>query len=411
MMNTNQNMPTVLVTDAGRGSAVTIIRSLGRKGYRVIAADTSALSPGMRSRYTACAVRYPDPKQAPDACVDVLLHAARTHRVDLLIPVTDEVILPLSDARDRFEGICQIAMAAPAALDVVTDKRKTFQLAECVDVPVPCTHLVGTREEATAVAPALGWPIVLKPQISRLYHEGDKIETLEVSYAEDQEQLNAQMARLEGRCEVLLQEFCRGTGQGVELLLHEGRPLAAFQHRRLREVPITGGASAFRESVPLNPMLYEYSVRLLASLEWTGLAMVEFKVGDGRATLMEINGRVWGSLPLAVLSGMDFPARLADLYLSGPPADSPTLPDSRYAVGVRARNLELDLMWVGSVMLGRQRYPSVPIPSRRAAAAALVGLLNPAYKFDILSLDDPLPGLVECVKIAAKVGRKARKII
>ena len=47
--------------------------------------------------------------------------------------------------------------------------------------------------------------------------------------------------------------------------------------------------------------------------------MVEFKVGPEGAHLMEINGRIWGSLPLAVRAGMDFPARLADLFLDGPP--------------------------------------------------------------------------------------------
>ncbi len=38
--------------------------------------------------------------------------------------------------------------------------------------------------------------------------------------------------------------------------------------------------------------------------------MVEFKVDDrdGRARLLEINGRFWGSLPLAVHAGADFPA-------------------------------------------------------------------------------------------------------
>ena len=71
------------------------------------------------------------------------------------------------------------------------------------------------------------------------------------------------LARFEGRCAVLLQEYYRGSGQGVELLMHAGRPLAAFQHRRLREVPVNGGASAFRESVPLDGELYRHSVRLL----------------------------------------------------------------------------------------------------------------------------------------------------
>ena len=60
------------------------------------------------------------------------------------------------------------------------------------------------------------------------------------------------MEQFVGRCAVLLQEYGPGEAHGVELLLVDGRPLAAFQHRRIHEVPLTGGASSLRESVPLS---------------------------------------------------------------------------------------------------------------------------------------------------------------
>jgi hypothetical protein len=224
----------------------------------------------------------------------------------------------------------------------------------------------------------------------------------------------------------LLQEFCAGEGQGVELLMHEGRPLAAFQHRRLREMPVQGGPSALRESVSLDPVLYEYSVNMLREIRWTGLAMVEFKVGPAAAWLMEINGRVWGSLPLAVHAGMDFPARLVELllrenddYSSVPTGgqaaetggrsscraafrdehDKTSIPIANYQIGVRSHNLELELGWIASVLLGRRRSPSLPFPPRRECLVALFQLFHPAYKQDILSLGDPVPGLVDILRI------------
>jgi hypothetical protein len=128
--------------------------------------------------------------------------------------------------------------------------------------------------------------------------------------------------------------------------------------------------------------------------------MVEFKIGES-VRLMEINGRVWGSLPLAVLSGMDFPARLAELYFFGPPpaADGPA---TDYKVGVRAHNLELSLSWIVQVLLRRRRYSFLPIPDRRQAMAAALGLLDPRERLDLASLDDPGPGLMEIPKIARK---------
>src|SRR5690606_10963377 len=137
---------------------------------------------------------------------------------------------------------------------------------------------------------------------------------------------------------------------------------------------VSGGASAFRESVPLDPTLYDYAVRLMSALKWTGLAMVEFKVGKKGARLMEINERVWGSLPLAVHSGMDFPARLASLYLNGHGA-SPPAPDTAYTIGLRSRNLELDVVWIATVLRGKRRYPFLKFPPRTAALTALLGML------------------------------------
>lgn len=398
-------MARVLVTDAGRGSAIAIIRSLGRRGWDVVAADSDPRSPGFSSRYARGRLLYPPPALAPAETVEALLGAALEHGIDLIVPVTDEVLLPLSEARERFEGVCTLALPHAAALAVVADKLATLDLARRLRVPVPRTLLVATVAEASGRADSLGWPVTLKPQASRVYRNGTAVEAFSVAYAASPEGLVEQMGRFEGRSAVLLQEYCEGEGHGVELLMHRGRPLAAFQHRRLREVPITGGASSFRESVPLDPMLYDHAVRLLGALEWTGLAMVEFKLGREGPRLMEINGRIWGSLPLAVKSGMDFPARMAELYLFGPPAEG-VEPDTTYTVGVRSRNLELDVIWIMSALRGARRYPFLTVPSRRDALAAALRLLYPRDGFDILSREDPRPGFAEIRKVSAKLRRK-----
>lgn len=403
--------PTILVTDAGRGSAIAIIRSLGRKGWRVIAADSDSRSPGLHSRYVDEKLIYPAPETAPQEFLQVLLQAVCDRHIDLIIPVTDEAILPLSAARAEFESLCKLALPDSVALDIVTDKLKTLELAKQLSVPSPRTIQVHNIHDALAEAHALGWPVVLKPQRSRRFRDqicSSGIEKMQVCYANTDEQLNEQMQRFDGLSPVLLQEYYPGTGYGVELLLNQGKPLAAFQHKRLREIPINGGASSFRVSVPLDPIMYDWSVRLLQVLNWTGLAMVEFKVGAEGPKLMEINGRIWGSLPLAVHSGMDFPSQMAELYLFGSPNSCVT--NSWYSIGVHARNLELDLMWIATVLLGRRRYPFLKMPTRFRGVLALLGLVNPVSRFDILSLTDPQPGFYEIRKIVAKFGSKRSKL-
>lgn len=398
-------MSTVLVTDASRGSAISIIRSLGRRGMTVVAADAGPASAGFSSRYVSATAVYPAPERQPAEAVEAIRRAAVEHAVDLVIPVTDEVILPLVAERESFAGTCALAIPDTAALAVAGDKQATLELARALGVPTPRTILVRTADEAVEAAGELGWPVVLKPQSSRILVESDGVEAFGVTYAGDAGGLSREMRRYEGRCAVLLQEYGDGDAFGVELLTEEGRPLAAFQHQRIHEVPFTGGASALRESVPLSAALFEHSAALLAELRWTGLAMVEFKVGRDGPRLMEINGRIWGSLPLAVKSGMDFPARLADLYLGGG-SRANGRPALDYRVGVRSRNLELEVVWIGSTLRGRRRYPFLASPSRRRGLAAAARLAWPGDGFDILSVDDPRPGLVEVRQIALKVGRK-----
>lgn len=393
------------MTDSSRGSALAIIRSLGRQGRRVVAADAPGPSPGLHSRYASERLVYPRPASAPEEFVETLLTAARDRGVDLILPVTDDAIVPLARARARFAGVCKLAIPDVDALEATADKLQTVELARRVDVPVPRTHLVGEPDEAIAQAEAMGWPVVLKPRASRTFRNGALQGGFRVVYAASIDELRACLGALAHRSDVLLQEYSHGSGQGVELLMDRGRPLAAFQHERLREVPVHGGASALRRSVPLDPDLHAHSVRMLAALSWTGLAMVEYKVAPEGARLIEINGRVWGSLPLAVHSGMDFPARLADLLL-GPATVGEPAEETQYDVGVYARNLELDLMWIASVLRGRRRHPCLDPPPRRQALAALFQLVNPKYKFDILSLDDPAPAFVEIAKIVRKFRSK-----
>ncbi len=394
---------TVLVTDAGRGSALAIVRALGRAGYRVLAADTHAGSLGFRSRYVARAFVYPDPREDPGAFRDAIERIVDEEVVDLVIPVTDPALQPLAAARERFAGRTQLAIPEDEALRVTTDKDLTLALAASLGIPVSPTRVVESAAEAHRAADEWGWPLVLKPAASHVMNGEQGIESFEVTYAESHEDLDRKLQRFT-HCNLLVQRYCHGTGVGVELLMSEGRPLAAFAHRRRREIPLSGGASAYRESVPLDPELYEYAVRILGALNWTGLAMVEFKVGEN-VELMEINGRVWGSLPLAVAAGMDFPALLAQLYLRGESSIVPKL-FGEYACGVRCRDLQRDLLWIASVMAQKRRYRFHPMPSRMRALSALLGIFNPQRKHDMLTWDDPVPGLLELPRLVPRLWDK-----
>jgi predicted ATP-grasp superfamily ATP-dependent carboligase len=398
-------MARVLVTDAQLGSAISVIRALGRRGHRVIAASSDPRSPGFYSRYATDRVTYPPPDREPEGMIEALLDVVRSHDVDLVVPVTDAVIVPMSERREGFESHAKLALPGRSALGVARDKLATLELARQVGVPVPESALVNTALEARRKAAEVGWPVVLKPQASLVSAVTGSV-AVKVGYSGGFATLERHMRPLEGLCPVLLQRYHPGEAMGVELLAHEGRPLAAFQHRRLREVPITGGASSFRESVPLDPTLYAHAKALIEAMRWTGLAMVEFKVADEGPLLMEVNGRIWGSLPLAVKSGMDFPGLMVDMFLTGP-SPPEAAPVTAYEIGVRSRNVDLDVVWIASVLRKKRRYPFLPTPRRREALAAALRLPWPGDGYDTLASDDPVPGVAELGRICGKLVQKA----
>src|SRR4029077_11048979 len=104
--------------------------------------------------------------------------------------------------------------------------------------------------------------------------------------------------------------------------------------RRLVENPPAGGASVLSESAPVEARLRDDAIRLLGPIGWHGVAMMEYKQDQntGDFFLMEINGRFWGSLQLAIDAGVDFPF-LAWQLATGRRPEVPR----PYAVGVKNR--------------------------------------------------------------------------
>ena len=160
-------------------------------------------------------------------------------------------------------------------------------------------------EQGLAQAEDLGWPVVLRGTRSIVREEEQlrKIGVVQVADAPELRRAWDGIASAEG---ALVQEVVRGRGEGLFVLRWKGRTRAAFAHRRLREKPPWGGVSVLRESIPVDPDRLRLTEAMLDRIGFDGPAMAEFKVDGETANLIEINGRLWGSLQLAIDSGVDF---------------------------------------------------------------------------------------------------------
>jgi predicted ATP-grasp superfamily ATP-dependent carboligase len=324
----------VLVTDGNNRAALAVTRSLGRRGHHVIVAERRSPALAQTSRYCSGTATYPDAAVDPDGFVSALLEIVRHERIDVLLPVADITTTLVTERRAAFEAHCRLPVADAAAIRTAADKVAILQAAERLDVPIPRTVLVEQDADPVARAAGLAYPIVVKPRRSRLRTPNGWV-SCSVSYAETPEQLRRQAAQTPAEgFPLILQERIDGDGLGVFMCYKQGACVAVFSHRRLREKPPSGGVSVLSESVPVREDARAYAQRLLDDLRWQGIAMVEFKhdTRDGVPRLMEINGRFWGSLQLAIDAGVDFPAILLETLSDAPPQPVPS-----YRYGVRNR--------------------------------------------------------------------------
>lgn len=322
----------VLITDGESRSALAVTRSLGKKGCRVIVTSPEERSLASTSKFCRLGIRVPDPLHDGNNYVKAISEIAAKEAIEFIFPMTDQSINQLNQGQGRLPITTVLACPPAEVMQAVFDKARLFHIAENLCVPIPKTLYLANEGELSAnIEKIEHYPIVVKPAFSKI-PDGEGFLPTGVRYASSRDELKYLYATSRVlRYPSMIQERIVGPGTGLFTLYCTDRHLALFSHRRLREKPPSGGVSVVCESVPLDEEMVEAAGRLLSAVGWDGVAMVEFKRDqrDGRAKLMEINGRFWGSLQLAITCGIDFPTLLLD-HLQG--IDPPTIL-SNYQVG------------------------------------------------------------------------------
>lgn len=388
---------TVLVTDGEQRAALAAVRSLGRAGRRVIVAAARPRSLAGVSRYAARQVRVPDPLGNPQGFVDAIAGVVRQEGAEVLIPIAEPALLAVLDGREAFAS-CRIPFPSAEVFRRVSDKAAVLALAPELGIAVPEQRLVRSRAETVGFgADGLGFPLVLKPWSSVADGPAGR-RSLTVVHAADAAELETRIASLPDQAFPLLaQRRITGPGAGIFLLVWDGEIRARFAHRRLREKPPSGGVSVYSESIAANADLVARSHRLLQRLGWQGVAMVEYKIDAATGTpyLMEINGRLWGSLQLAIDAGVDFPQLLVACAVGESPA-----PVSTWRAGVRLRWEWGNVDYLVTRLRRSNAELSLPPgdPGRWESLRQAGLVWRPGDRLEVLRAGDPAPFLLESLR-------------
>lgn len=326
----------VLVTDGDERAALAVTRSLGRQGIEVVVGAMQTPSLAGVSRYCTESFVSPSPVTNPDGYVASLLNVVRGKNIGMIFPITDLATTLVGAARAQFEPAVKLTIPSMMAYERLSDKYALMQLATQLQVPIPDTVFVPAGGLTDVLlAQVVVYPVVVKPARSMVSVGGVWTKT-SVHHAKTRDELQALYREVSYLTEPsMIQRRVQGEGQGVFALMHQGVPVATFAHRRLREKPPSGGVSVLRESMAVPKEMGDEAVRLLEAVTWHGVAMVEFKMDEARnrPVLMEVNGRWWGSLQLAIDAGIDFPFLVHQIAMGIPRQGLST----DYRVGTRSR--------------------------------------------------------------------------
>jgi predicted ATP-grasp superfamily ATP-dependent carboligase len=300
--------PPAIVLGIDTAIGVTVVRELGAHGVPVHGIGRTARAVGRASRYcTGFSLRQAGPLS--DWLSDLITQTG----AKALLAISEGDLVALAQLPPVING-CAILTPRAEPLSIALDKSETLARAAALGIDVPISWQPVNSEDMALRARTLTYPVIAKwadppAMVDRLAALG-----LPVVKAEYLHTADALIALINRYAPVeawpLIQSYCPGVGLGQMIHMADGKAVLCFQHRRLHEMPPEGGVSTLCESEPLSRHTEQMakSEALLASIGWEGPAMVEYRYDaeTGRYWLMEINGRFWGSMPLASHSGALF---------------------------------------------------------------------------------------------------------
>lgn len=294
-----------LIVDSGEGrGSLAAARALRHAGWTVGIACPSARGLAGRSRAVRHRHAVPALGDDPEGFLVGVQQALADGPYDVVLPCSDGEILALSRARERLDG--RLPYAEHERLLGAIGKRRLAEAATKVGLRVP--PCAGSVAEGRGL-----WgerPVVVKEDLhgtigpdGRLCHVAPK-DFADLGAAKA---YVAEIAAAGG--EPLVQPLIEGRLMAFTCVVgHSGELLARVQQIAERTYPRRAGLSVRAVTVPIDEQLSAQVGELQRTLGWFGLSQLQFLLPtEGPPVLLDFNGRIYGSLALALAAGVNLP--------------------------------------------------------------------------------------------------------
>jgi D-aspartate ligase len=358
-----------------------IVRSLGRRGVRVVVLDDEP-SISRVSRYTSAFERVPELRDAEetkriliDTCTRLGLQGS------VLYPTREETVATIAAHRTELAEYFRLPTPAWESVQPAWDKRETYQRAERLGIPIPRCWFPSSAADLDQID--LSSPVILKPAIKENFFYTTRAKAWRVDTRAELAAAYEKALGIVGAAEVIVQELIPGGGEqqvAYCAFFKDGDAVAEMTVRRRRQHPSDfGRASTYVETIDL-PELGKHPLTFLRDIGYYGLVELEFKEDrrDGQYKLLDVNARTWGYHSLGQAAGVDFPYLVYRDQIGQPVSPA----QARH--GVRWIRLATDLP-----------NAALDIRAGRARLGAYLKTLRGVDTEAVFSLRDPLPALYE----------------
>jgi len=218
-----------------------------------------------------------------------LQKALESDRSYLYFPVEEDTTLLFYEVKEdhKLENVLAL-LPEKKTMELVRDKKTFSNFCVANRLPVPKAYDFDTLVKMDA----LPSPLIIKPRIGS--------GSMGIVFVDTKEELLACSSM--DFSEYLIQERLENSSdvEGAFFLMDKGNIVSYYGHKRIRTYPPEGGVSIFSRC-DMNETLKKTGAEVLARLEYSGLAMVEFlyDVRSGDYKIIEINPRAWGSIMLS----------------------------------------------------------------------------------------------------------------
>ena len=296
----------VLLTYGWVRSSYAVLRNLSSHGINVYVSDESYIGMSQFSKFSCGFVKYHSFYKNEKKFIEDIIKICNEKSINLIFPIHNETHI-FSKNKQKFQNLSHDFFPIYEKAKIFENKSKAYDLVKKFGVSIPERIKYKSIKELEIK--------ISKTQINKFVVKLLKGNSSKGVFVENSKKsVIRRVINLIKNYELpisrypQIEEFVSGEGWGNSVLYWKGKKIASFSHKRLREKISFGGTSTYRSSEK-NSKIEIASDIIFSKIKWHGLAMSEFKVCSktGKIWFIEINPRVWGSISLAINSGVEFP--------------------------------------------------------------------------------------------------------